>query len=113
MNCSHPLISHYHLEKLNDSDYNTECYLKVDLKSVLSNETAYCYSTSASVIAGLGAILQSIVGVTLNLLVILALLRTRSIRREYVTPSVVSLSGTDLIFSMFTLPMMSVRYLIG
>ena len=112
MNCSHPLISHYHFVNLSDSKYNTKCYLKVDGNS-LNNDTAYCYSPIESIIAGVGASFQSIAGVILNLLVIIALLRTGSVRKEYITPSIISLAGTDLLYSVFTLPMMAVRYFIG
>ena len=109
----HPNISHYHLVNLSGSDYNNQCYLKVDVNSILGNDTGYCYTNIQSVIAGLGAILQSIVGIALNLLVIVALLRTKHVRKEYITPSIVSLIATDLLFSFFTLPMMAARYFIG
>ena len=102
-------ISHYHLVNLTTSDYNDYCYLKVD-GNKLNNITDYCYSHAESLIAGVGATLQSVAGVTLNILVILALLRTKSVRNEYITPAIVSLIVTDLLFSMFTLPMLAVRY---
>ena len=105
-------ISHYHLVNLTASDYNDYCYLKVD-GNKLSNITDYCYSYAESLIAGVGATLQSVVGVTLNILVIIALLRTKSVRNEYITPAIVSLIVTDLLFSMFTLPMLAVRYFLG
>ena len=105
-------ISHYHLVNLTTSDYNDYCYLKVD-GNKLNNITDYCYSHAESLIAGVGATLQSVAGVTLNILVILALLKTKSVRNEYITPAIVSLIVTDLLFSMFTLPMLAVRYFLG
>ena len=105
-------ISHYHLVNLTSSDYNDYCYLKVD-GNKLTNITDYCYSRAESLIAGVGATLQSVAGVTLNILVILALLRTKSVRNEYITPAIVSLIVTDLLFSMFTLPMLAARYFLG
>ena len=102
-------ISHYHLVNLTTSDYNDYCYLKVD-GNKLNNITDYCYSHAESLIAGVGATLQSVAGVALNILVILALLKTKSVRNEYITPAIVSLIVTDLLFSMFTLPMLAVRY---
>ena len=113
MTCFHPNISHYHLVNLSNSKYNTECYLKVDVNSALSNDTEYCYTTAESIIAGLGATFQSIAGTILNFLVIVALIRTKSIRHEYITPSILSLIVTDLLFSTITLPMLAARYLIG
>jgi len=79
----------------------------------LNNITDYCYSHAESLIAGVGATLQSVAGVALNILVILALLKTKSVRNEYITPAIVSLIVTDLLFSMFTLPMLAVRYFLG
>ena len=105
-------ISHYHFVNLTVSDYNDYCYLKVD-GNKLNTITDYCYSHAESLIAGVGATLQSVAGVTLNILVILALLRTKSVRNEYITPAIVSLIVTDLLFSMFTLPMLAARYFLG
>ena len=113
MHCSHPNISHYHVVDLTGSKYNDKCYLKVDINSELNSDTSYCYSNTESIIAGLSATFQSIAGITLNFLIIVALLRTKSIRKEYITPSIISLIVTDLLFSMFTLPMMAVRYFVG
>lgn len=85
-------VSHYHLVNLNGThEYNQECYLKVDVNSLLDDNPAYCYSTAASIVGGLGATIQSILGTFLNLLVIIALVNNASIRKEYFTPSVISL----------------------
>ena len=96
MTCFHPNISHYHLVNLSNSKYNMECYLKVDVNFALSNDTEYCYTTAESIIAGLGATFQSIAGTILNFPVIVALIRTKSIRHEYITPSILSLIVTAL-----------------
>ena len=82
------------------------------MRSSLDNDTGYCYSTAESIIAGLGATIQSIAGTFLNLLVILALLNNDNLRKQYFTPSIISLSMTDLLFSMFTLPMLAIRYFV-
>ena len=106
-------ISHYHLMNLSGThEYNKQCYLKVDVNSVLDNDTAYCYSTAVSIIGGLGATFQSMLGSFLNILVILALLNDASLRKEYLTPSIISLASTDLLFSMFSLPMVAIRYFV-
>ena len=105
-------ISHYHLVNLTDSIYNFECYLKTDVNYNLSNDTKFCYTPTESIVAGLGASLQGIAGTILNFLVIVALLGTKSIRHEYITPSILSLVVTDLLFSTVTLPIMATRYFV-
>ena len=89
----------------------TECYeiRNNTYCSVLSNATDWVYSPAESIFAGLGATFQSITGFTLNLLVILALIRTPSIRKEYLTPFILSLAATDMIYSTFTLPIIAAR----
>ena len=95
-------ISHYHLVNLSGPEeyYNKQCYLKVDVNSVLNNNPAYCYSTAVSVFGGLGAMVQSMLGSFLNLVVILALMKDARLRKEYLTPSIISLVATDFIYSM-------------
>ena len=106
-------ISHYHLVNItNSSTSMTECYLKVDFDSKLDDSTSYVYSTTESVIAGVGSTILAIVGTFLNFLVILALLKCNKLRKEYLTPSVVSLATTDLLYSMLTLPMLALRYFV-
>ena len=102
-------ISHYHLVNLKGASM-TKCYLKVAMDSILDDSTDYCYGDEESILAGLGALLQAIAGTILNLLVILALLKTKQLRKEYLTPAIVSLALTDLLFSAVTLPMLAHRY---
>ena len=102
-------ISHYHLVNLSNA-HMTQCYLKIDMMSKLDYGTEYCYSDGESILGGLGATVQAIVGTALNLLVILALTRNEHLRKEYLTPAIVSLASTDLLFSMVTLPMLAHRY---
>ena len=104
-------ISHYHLVNLENASM-TQCYLKVDMLSKLDNSTDYCYSDGESILAGVGSTLQAIAGTILNLLVILALLKNQHLRKEYLTPAIISLSATDLIFSVITLPMLAHRYFV-
>ena len=102
-------VSHYHLVNLTDS-YMTTCYLKVDMRSTLNDSTEYCYSTEESIIAGVAATFQGIAGTFLNFLFIVAVLKHANLRKEYLTPSIISLATTDLLFSAFTLPMLAIRY---
>ena len=106
-------ISHYHLVNLTGSNTSMdECYLKVNLDSTLDGNTSFVYGTTESVFAGIGSTILAIVGTFLNFLVILALLRSNKLRKEYLTPSVVSLATTDLLYSMLTLPMLALRYFV-
>ena len=102
-------ISHYHLMSLTNSSMR-QCYLKVDMLSKLDNSTDYCYNEVESILGGVGSTIQAIAGTILNLLVILALLKNEHLRKEYLTPAIISLSTTDLIFSILTLPMLAHRY---
>ena len=104
-------VSHYHRVPFTGLSMD-HCYLKVDMESMLDNSTASCYSTAESIIGGLGATFEGIAGTFLNALVILALLKNASLRKEYLTPSIVSLATTDLLFSMVTLPMVAIRYFV-
>ena len=102
-------ISHYLRVNLTDAHMDI-CYLKVDMNSELDNSTDYVYSDGESILAGLGATFQSIAGTILNILVIVALLKNTILRKEYLTPAIISLSLTDLLFSVITLPALAHRY---
>ena len=61
-------------------------------------------SESESLTSGLAALFTSIPGTVLNFLVILAIMRSQTLRKEYLTPSVASIAITDLLFSIYVLP---------
>ena len=103
-------VSHYHLEKLEDNDYMDECYLKVDMNSNLNDSTEYVYNEMESTLGGVGATIESIFGIILNLLVIVALVENPYIRKQYLSPAIVSLATTDLLYSFITLPMQAHNY---
>ena len=96
------------LEKSYNEIANGSCF-----KDALGNGTDWVYDPAESIIAFLGATLQSIAGIVLNLLVVIALLRTPNLRKEYMTPFILSLAATDLIYSAFTLPIIAARYFEG
>ena len=79
--------------------HNNETYC-----SLLSNETNWVYSKGESTVACVVFSLLSIAGFILNLLIILALLKSSSLRKEYLTSFIISLAITDLAFSTFALP---------
>ena len=102
-------ISHYHLASLTNA-LMKECYLKVDMRSKLDDSTDYCYSEAESILGGLGATTEAIAGSILNFIVILALTKNSHLRKQYMTPCIVSLATTDLLFSLVTIPMLSQHY---
>ena len=103
-------VSHYHLVDLEDNAYMDKCYLKVDMTSSLNDSTEYVYSEMESLLGGVGATIESIFGIILNLLVIVALVENPYIRKQYLSPAIVSLATTDLLYSLITLPMQAHNY---
>ena len=132
---SHLSYPFYHPIELNDTHHDN-CFLKVRLfesnesscpfieyrnattrdlcfEPVINGSTGWVFSQAESVFAGVTATLQATLGVVLNLLVIAVFLRTRSFRKEYLTPFILSLAATDLIYSSVTLPIIAVRDFTG
>ena len=62
-----------------------------------------------TVAAGVVVTIESIGGSLLNLLVIIALLRNPQLRKEYLTPFIISNAMTDFLFSSVILPTLSIR----
>ena len=106
---------------LNGSRYHDYCYLKTQFKangtncrggiidghcSLLSNETDWSVSPAHSITASLILTPLSIAGTLLNSAVILALLKTPNLRKEYLAPFIISLAVTDLAYSTITLPIL-------
>ena len=89
--------------KLNTSS-NVYIYRKNDDYDLEFNDN-YAGIVSAGVIVTIG----SIGGTLLNLLVIIALLRNSQLRKEYLTPFIISNAMTDFIFSSIWLPTLSIR----
>ena len=99
------------LVKINTSEYFDYCWLKVDPSStdpiVRSTDPSYVYSNTESILFGVGYIPLSVIGSVMNLLVILAILRSSELRKEYLSPSILSIALNDFIFSISTIPMAS------
>ena len=62
-----------------------------------------------TVAAGVVVTIESIGGSLLNLLVIIALLRNPQLRKEYLTPFIISNAMTDFLFSSIPLAALSIR----
>ena len=113
MDSNHANVSHFHLVNFS-SPYNDKCWMTVDPETdrfqFLSNDTSFAYSGADSIVAGLGAAFESTVGTVFNLLVILAILNDAKIRKEYMSPAIISLAATDFLFSLLTLPVLSLLF---
>ena len=120
--------SYFRKVNLSGSSYNDHCYLKTQFKkledddmdcpgdeidgycSLLSDKTDWIYSTGHSITACLFLTPLSVAGFILNFLVILAVVKTPSLRKEYLSSFIISLAVTDLIMSTFTLPILVAKY---
>jgi hypothetical protein len=63
-----------------------------------------------SVVAGIWAIICALIGTIVNVIALIVIYSRGSIRDQAFTPFVVSLTLSDLIFSLVFLPMNAVRY---
>ena len=70
----------------------------------------YVYSDLEANILGLIVAFMSITGTILNAFVIFVLLRNQEIRKEYITPSIISVAITDLLFCVLCLPVHSLSF---
>ena len=57
------------------------------------------------------ATLVSIPGIILNCLIMLAIIKSPNLRKEYLAPSVASITATDFLFSVYVLPTTSRHHL--
>ena len=103
--------SYVKLVKINTSEYFDQCWLHVDPSSTIpivrSTDPSFVFTPTESIIFGIGYIPLSIMGSVLNLLVMLAILKSPGLRKEYLTPSIFSIALNDFIFSICTIPIAS------
>ena len=106
---------HYFEVDLHTSKYFNSCWTNVNPEAlsyrVLTENPGFCYSEAVAIMTGLFNMFESVVGVILNLLVILAALRNKDIRKEYLTPSILSIAVTDLILSAYVIPLTAIKFL--
>jgi len=75
-----------------------------------SNETAIHYSRPATIFAAVAASIFTFVGITGNLLTVVALLKCQKLRSHATTMFVISLAVSDLLFCSINLPLTASRY---
>ena len=106
------MVAFHHVEvNLSQSIYNTKCHLKVGGSLTLSNKTDFVYSDEESLAAGICVMVIAALGVMFNVTTVAAVLQTRGLRREYLTPFIISLSLTEALFSLVALPVRATNYL--
>ena len=77
-----------------------------------ANETASVYPEIGTTLASVYFSMLSVVGSVLNFLMIISLLKAPAFRKEYLTPTLVSISIGDFILSIYVLPILSSSYYI-
>ena len=108
--CNQSQIKHSYYVKVPMSNsttgHNDTCWIYCDSSSTLRNATDLGLSlcVEESITAGITALITSIPGTILNSLVILAIMRSQALRKEYLTPSIASIAITDLLFSIYVFP---------
>lgn len=108
--------NHYSEVDLYTSNHFNTCWTKIDpleptFHDVLE-DPGFSYSHSVALIAGILHTFESIGGSILNFLIILVVLRSKNIREENLTPSILSIAITDLIFSVYVIPVSAVTFFI-
>ena len=107
--CDHivEIFRHYHPVPLNSSKYINTCWTKLNfLNSTFSHSSdpSYYYTYNQAMTEGVLNSLLAISGVVLNLIVIFVIMRNSGIRKEYLTPSFLSIAISDLMFSSVIIP---------
>ena len=97
---------------INDSEIHKYCWWTLGGQnvSIKENDTSFAYSDTEANAAGIIFGLESVAGTLLNFVLIVALLKSSEIRKEYMTKNIVSILITDFLFGVFFLPVMSLRF---
>ena len=108
-------ILQFHEFQVNSSDYFEKCWMKVNSSidvSLFQTNTSvnYVYSEIESIIAGILYAILSLGGFIMNFLIIVVLLGSRRLRKEYIRPTIVSIAFNNFSYSLYTLPVQSIRY---
>ena len=93
----------------NASAYFTKCWMQTsqnlsdDIENLGMNSL---YSRSTLNVAGTLIGIESVGGVLLNAIIFIILIRKPDLRKEYLTPSILSIALTDFIFCLICLPVL-------
>ena len=101
----------------NSSKYFNSCWMKIDPSTNISffqsNNTNYVYSEVESTLAGLLYSIESGGGLIMNVLLIMALLRSTKLYKEYLTPSIISISLNHVLYCVYSLPVQSLHFFLN
>ena len=102
------------LVPMDSDEFYDECWWteKTSKYFEMPNATASVYPEIGTTLASIYFTLLSVVGSVLNFLMIIALLKTPQFKKEYLTPTLVSISIGDFIFSIYVLPILSASYVV-
>ncbi|XP_016949585.1 protein trapped in endoderm-1 [Drosophila biarmipes] len=89
---------------------DTDMHLGMGINPVTGAPPATIYPHSATLFAAISACVFVTIGVLGNLITLLALLKSPTIREHATTAFVISLSISDLLFCSFSLPLTAVRF---
>lgn len=106
--------SNCRLINIESSKFFENCWMQDNATLIslhLSPDPNFMYSEMESIMAGIIVALQSLFGTIWNFLVIVALLRNSELRKEYLTPTIVSIAVANFIHSIYTLPILSCHFL--
>ena len=105
--------------EIDSNGYYDQCWwtLENETSPNVTRKTASVYSEAEAGFATGVFALFSVVGAVLNFLMIIAIVKNQKFRKEYLTPTLVSILVTDFVFSIYYLPIVSssyyIRYNIG
>jgi hypothetical protein len=90
---------------ISSSENHDSCWMRCDASypPEYYNDTDFLLSESQTTLAGILATVACIPGAILNFLIILAIIRSPDLRKEYLAPSVASITVTDFLFSVYVL----------
>ena len=95
------------------SRYFDSCWMRIDP----SMDSSKAFSTDPRLVQpewsligdGVLYMFLSIAGVIMNSLIILAIIKSSKIRKEYLCPTIMSLASSDFLFSIYVAPAISLR----
>ena len=91
---------------------NTTCWLKDNLTAE-KYSIDFLYNSLEAHLGGCVATLLAVGGFTFNVLVIASVMYHKKTREQTLTPFIISLCASDLIFSVATLPFFAIRLFAG
>ena len=89
------------------SNDNNSCWWN---GSYTNDDTHFIYNDAEAILGGTFSMLLAVGGFIFNLLVICAVMYHRKTREQTLTPFIISLCSSDLIFSTATLPLFATRF---